>query len=283
MKTVLLVDGDVVAYGASDRSWKEFATKNGGLLKTYLDESGRVLPVKIPEEEFSGYMQKVLSEYSRRIRVLREACFADEVIIGIKAHDNFRGKMYPEYKAKRNTNPKYFNQIVPALVKQLISLEFAVEAIGRETDDLLGIWRTQALENGDKPVISSIDKDLEMFHGTHLKLTTSAEYAKTQQLCYLKEVSEKEAIKNYYRQLLMGDGVDNIPGVPGLGKVTAANILEATNSEEELQEYVVGAYIAAYNDSWFDMLMSNGKMLHIQRHPNDYFTCRHWNVVKELL
>jgi hypothetical protein len=42
-------------------------------------------------------------------------------------------------------------------------------------------------------------------------------------------------------------------------------------------------YMDAYDDLWFDMLMSNGKMLYLQKHETDFFTARGWPVVESFM
>jgi hypothetical protein len=41
-------------------------------------------------------------------------------------------------------------------------------------------------------------------------------------------------------------------------------------------------YMDAFGESWYDYLLSNGKMLYLQKHADDYFKCSHWPIVQHL-
>jgi len=56
------------------------------------------------------------------------------------------------------------------------------------------------------------------------------------------EISEFEAMKNFWMQVLTGDSVDSIQGVPGIGKKKAEKILEGCGTEEEMYDAVFSAY-----------------------------------------
>ena len=76
----------------------------------------------------------------------------------------------------------------------------------------------------------------------------------------------------------MGDPVDDIPGIYRMGPKTAAKLLKDCDSEDEMQFVVTGEYQNAYGDKWEEYLLANGKLLHIQRHEDDWFTLRGWMV-----
>jgi 5'-3' exonuclease len=97
------------------------------------------------------------------------------------------------------------------------------------------------------------------------------------------EISTEDAMRHYYQQLLKGDPTDNIPGVPRIGDVKAARILSECKIESEFQEKVVEQYLIAYGeDKWKDYLLSNAKMIHLQKHKDDYFSFSSWPIVQEL-
>jgi 5'-3' exonuclease len=90
-------------------------------------------------------------------------------------------------------------------------------------------------------------------------------------------------MRHYYQQLLKGDPTDNIPGVPRVGEVKAAKILAPFTTEKDFQEQVVEQYLLAYGEfEWKDYLLSNAKMIHLQRDKDDYFNFKQWPIIQEL-
>ena len=159
------------------------------------------------------------------------------------------------------------------LRKLAVAEDYAIESVGREADDLLRIWAEQARAAGDPYIICSIDKDLKCIPGKHFLMHKKE----------IIEISELEALRHYYEQLLKGDPTDNIPGVPRVGQVKAEKILAPFNTEQEFQEQVVEQYLMAYGeDKWKDYLLSNAKMIHLQKHESDYFSFDSWPIIKEL-
>jgi 5'-3' exonuclease len=105
---------------------------------------------------------------------------------------------------------------------------------------------------------------------------------------YLKEkqvildISEDDAMRFYYEQLLKGDPTDNIPGVPRVGEVKAKALISDCLTEEDMQERVVSKYVEAYGDDWYNHFLINAKLIHIQSHIDDYFDPRQWPIIQEL-
>jgi 5'-3' exonuclease len=101
---------------------------------------------------------------------------------------------------------------------------------GQEADDAIGI-RAYALGEEDY-IICSIDKDLDNLRGHHYNFVKNIRYY----------VTEDEAIKNFYMQVLTGDRVDNVPGLKGVGPKKAEKILSEAKTETELFNAVLAAY-----------------------------------------
>jgi 5'-3' exonuclease len=159
--------------------------------------------------------------------------------------NNFRKKIYPEYKANREGRPvpKHLNAC-----RLYTSKEWGAEVTdGYEADDALGMSQT------GESVICSIDKDLLQIPGKHWNFV-KREY---------QEISVERGLREFYTQLLIGDQSDNIKGCPGIGKAKAPRILEGCDTEEDMFE----ACRITYED---DTLMElNGKLLWVWRKPND--------------
>lgn len=118
----------------------------------------------------------------------------------------------------------------------------------QEADDAVSI---RAYELGEEDyIICSLDKDLNNVRGWHYNFQKNDRYY----------VSEEEAIKNFYTQLLTGDGVDNIPGLKGIGPKKAAKILKDCVTEQELYKAVLEAY-----DGNVEYLTEQGQLLWLRR------------------
>ncbi|HYM30362.1 MAG TPA: DNA polymerase I [Candidatus Cybelea sp.] len=137
----------------------------------------------------------------------------------------FRNKIYPEYKAHRPEAPE---DLVPqfALVRDATRAFGvpAIEADGFEADDVIATYASQGRKSGHEVVIVSSDKDLMQLVGggvgmlDPIKLRTIGP----------AEVMEKFGVgpeKVVDVQSLAGDSTDNVPGVPGIGVKTAAQLI----------------------------------------------------------
>lgn len=135
----------------------------------------------------------------------------------------YRFDLYPLYKANRKSpKPLWYDEIRAHLVSDYN----AVNCYPNEADDALGIAQTE------NTVICTIDKDLDQVPGAHFDFVKEVKY----------EVSPQRALRFFYFQLLTGDRVDNIPGVPGIGPKKANAILEGLTTEEEYAKAVLKAY-----------------------------------------
>ncbi|WP_378945525.1 DNA polymerase I [Mesorhizobium sp. ANAO-SY3R2] len=138
----------------------------------------------------------------------------------------FRNELYPEYKANRSAPPE-------DLVPQFGLIRHATKAFdlpciemeGFEADDLIATYARLAREAGADTTIISSDKDLMQLVGE----TVSMYDPMKDREINIPEVIEKWGVppeKMIDLQALTGDSVDNVPGVPGIGPKTAAQLLE---------------------------------------------------------
>jgi 5'-3' exonuclease len=270
---IAIIDGDVLCYQACRPRWEKKAQINNGVATIFLDENGKKIPLEFTQEEDAEYLEESWENLKKDLQNLLDITFCDSFIMAVKGDNNFRNLLYPEYKLNRHADPNKQNVFVPVLRKLAIAEELAVPSHGCEADDLIRIWSEQAKEFGEDYIICSIDKDLKCIPGKHWLMHHKK----------LIEVSEQEAMRHYYEQLLKGDPTDNIPGVPRVGEVKAAKLLAAFSTEEEFQQVVVEEYFKAYGEeNWYNYLLSNGKMIHLQKAPEDYFSINHWKIIREL-
>ncbi|AWC20810.1 DNA polymerase I [Aminobacter sp. MSH1] len=138
----------------------------------------------------------------------------------------FRNELYPEYKANRSAPPE---DLIPqfGLIRQATkAFELpCIEMEGFEADDLIATYARLACEAGGDTTIVSSDKDLMQLVGPSVSMYDPM---KDRQI-NVPEVVEKWGVqpeKMIDLQALTGDSVDNVPGVPGIGPKTAAQLLE---------------------------------------------------------
>lgn len=272
MTKIAIIDGDVLAYNACKPRWQSKYKIENETQFVSLDDNGKKLAPEFTQEEDRYYLEESWENFKTNLDKLVSKLFCDDYVMAVAGENNFRKLMYPEYKMNRHADPTKQNHFVPVLRQLAAAEDLAIRAHGREADDLICTWAFEARAANIDYIVCSIDKDLLCIPGKHWRIHKEE----------LVEISELEALKHYYMQLLVGDTTDNIPGVPKVGPKTAEKAFLGVETEQELQEIVVSHYIAAYDEFWREMLLSNGKMIHIQRNPNDYFTLENWPIVKEL-
>ena len=152
----------------------------------------------------------------------------------------FRHKKFEDYKGTRGPVPPEFIPQVPLLMGLLAAMNIPmVTCPGYEADDVLGSLATQASGLGCETVIVSGDRDLLQLAGDTVKIRIpkTKKGGKTEVEDYrADDVLQKYGVtpKAYIDiKALMGDTSDNIPGVPGIGEVTATKIIVAYGSVEE--------------------------------------------------
>ena len=136
--------------------------------------------------------------------------------------DTFRNEWYPEYKAQRSPMPEPLVQQIDPIHEVVRLLGWPVLVVpGIEADDVIGTLARRAAQAGHEVVISTGDKDLAQLVDEHVTLinTMSAEKLDVAAV-NAKFGVPPERIVDYLT--LMGDAVDNVPGVEKVGPKTAA-------------------------------------------------------------
>jgi len=149
---------------------------------------------------------------------------------------NFRNEIYPDYKANRSETPE---ELIPQFdfirqAVQAFSLP-SIEMENYEADDLIATYTKEAVSQGAKVKIISSDKDLMQLVNEKVGMFDSM---KDREIG-VNEVKEKFGVtpdKVIDVQSLAGDSSDNIPGVPGIGVKTAAELINEFGSLSNLLE-----------------------------------------------
>lgn len=192
-----------------------------------------------------------------KFAVSRMGNFVDRLIRleGIETYEgyltgknNYRSEIATEQAYKGNRKDARKPVHYDSLREYLVSKWGFTVIDGQEADDAMGIKAYDLPE--DSSCIMTIDKDLDMIRGWHYNFVKEDLYY----------VTEKEAIKNFYIQILTGDRVDNIPGLKGVGPVKAKKILENCTTEKSLFKAVSEKY-----DHDIDKLTERGRLLWIRR------------------
>ncbi len=210
------------------------------------------------EKEALLKLQKNIEDYT-------DYAYCNECIIAVGPQDgkNYRDDLYPDYKQTamrvkgRKEKPEHFFRVKD----YLYSLDNTLVADNIEADDLLGILSRQL---GDQSVIVTVDKDMDQLSGIHY----NPKYNKERY--YL--VTEEEADRFFLKQLLMGDAIDKIPGLPKYGPIKAETIINSAKTIEEAATIVLDTYFLVYGEEWQNYFLANGKLLWLQRKDYDWFT-----------
>ncbi|HEX3937280.1 MAG TPA: DNA polymerase I [Xanthobacteraceae bacterium] len=137
----------------------------------------------------------------------------------------FRTEMYPEYKAHRPDPPDDLRPQFPLIRQAVHAFDIpCLEQKGFEADDLIATYARQACEAGATATIVSSDKDLMQLVNDCVVLFDTMKDKKIGRA----EVIEKFGVppdKVIEVQALIGDSTDNVPGVPGIGVKTAAQLI----------------------------------------------------------
>src|SRR6266513_4345334 len=151
-----------------------------------------------------------------------------------KSERTFRNEMYPEYKANRTEPPDDLRPQFAFIRDAVRAFDLpCLEQIGFEADDLIATYVRQACEAGATATIVASDKDLMQLVTDCVVMYDTMKDRKIG----IPEVMEKFGVppeKVIEVQALIGDSTDNIPGVPGIGVKTAAQLITEYGNLETL-------------------------------------------------
>ncbi len=146
----------------------------------------------------------------------------------------FRNDIYPEYKAHRPPMPDELREQIEPIHNIIRAMGLPLLIIdGVEADDVIGTLAAQALEHKQDVIVSTGDKDMAQLVNEHVSLINTMNDV----FMDVAGVNEKfgvppEHIIDYLA--LMGDKVDNIPGVPKVGEKTAVGLVAGLGSLEDI-------------------------------------------------
>ncbi|OIQ41741.1 MAG: DNA polymerase I [Bacteroidetes bacterium MedPE-SWsnd-G1] len=156
-----------------------------------------------------------------------------------KGGSSARVEAFPEYKANRQETPEAIKIAVPYIHKILEAMNIPIiEVAGIEADDLIGTLSVQADKAGYKTFMVTPDKDYAQLVTDNVVMYRPARMGNGIEIWDVEKVKEKFEIEDPKQVIdylgMMGDAVDNIPGLPGVGDKTAKKFLKAYGSMEGL-------------------------------------------------
>ncbi|MBL3594720.1 DNA polymerase I [Rhodovulum sulfidophilum] len=147
-------------------------------------------------------------------------------VIFDKGSHTFRNDLYDLYKANRDEMPENLRPQIPLTREATRAFNIAcIEKENYEADDIIATYARQAVEKGGRVTIVSSDKDLMQLVGNGVEMLDAMKNRRIG----VEEVEAKFGVgpeRVVDVQALAGDSVDNIPGAPGIGIKTAAQLIQ---------------------------------------------------------
>ncbi|HEU4703850.1 MAG TPA: DNA polymerase I [Conexibacter sp.] len=211
---LFLIDGNSLAYRAFFALPESIATSTG-----------------VPTNAIFGFasmLVKILTEYGPRA-----------TIVAWDAGHSGRKEIYADYKAQRSSRPDLLKQQWPALVPLVEAFGYAnVSVEGCEADDVIATLAERAKAAGIPVMVVTGDRDAyQLVDGDRVRIMTTSRGITDTKVYDRQGVIDRygippELVPDFIG--LKGDTSDNIPGVPGIGDKTAAQLLQEHGTLEEV-------------------------------------------------
>ncbi len=180
---------------------------------------------------FCSMLFKLLEDSKSNQNLQKPTHFA---VIFDSARKTFRNEIYSDYKANRTEAPDDLAPQFEYIRKSVLAFNLpSVELLNYEADDLIATYTEKILKKGAKVTIVSSDKDLMQLYKKNVRIYDPMKN---------KFISEDDVLKKFGVnsskvidvQALAGDSSDNVPGVPGIGVKTAAELINKYGNLEKL-------------------------------------------------
>jgi DNA polymerase-1 len=187
------------------------------------------------QRQSDGMATEVVMIFSNMLDKYRRETDADHMAVIFDASgQSFRNRLYTDYKANRREMPDDLRPQLEHVRRAAAAFDICqIEMPDFEADDLIATYARHAVDAGAKVTILSSDKDLMQLVGDDVKMRDPM----TDRPIGETEVREKFGVgpdKVIEVQALCGDSTDNVPGVPGIGVKTAAELINSYGDLETL-------------------------------------------------
>lgn len=240
-----LIDGDIITYSAGFASDIRMYEVDGFFFQTkkkataYCKAVGtdtKNIKLVVQPEPIENCLHSVKKMIQKIINETGATSYT--VYLTESSSNNFRVNVAKTRPYKGNRAPESKPLHYDAIRDYLVRIWRAAMVVGEEADDAIGKTATMLGSRNIPYVICSIDKDLKQIPGNHYNWRTNTH----------SHVTTDEARRFFWKQMLTGDRVDNIVGIPGIGDVKADAILSACNTEQEMGCAVGLKYAVSYDD-----------------------------------
>lgn len=218
---VLLIDADSILYFAT------YFPEDS--VMSFPDEDSQI-------EEAKFRVRNKIQEIQNNIE---EWYNIKETFIFIGGKNNFRYKIFSEYKAHRHLREK--SPIIPIVKEYVIEELGFIESHNAEADDY--VYEYAKISNGNC-VVSAIDKDV-FYNVPNVPIYDYRSYGET--LGEFKYINEKESRLARASQIIIGDSTDGIPGAKGLGPAYCKKNLHENMTDYQFIRAIFTAYLKSNN------------------------------------
>ncbi len=180
---------------------------------------------------FCSMLFKLLEDSKSNANLQKPTHFA---VIFDAARKTFRNEIYSDYKANRSEAPDDLAPQFEYIRKSVVAFNLpSVDLPNYEADDLIATYTEQILAKGAKVTIVSSDKDLMQLYKKNVRLfdPMKNKFITPEDIVAKFGVGPEKVIDV---QSLAGDSSDNVPGVPGIGVKTAAELINKYGTLEKL-------------------------------------------------
>ena len=200
----------------------------------------------VPEDmtTASGQVTNAVYGFTRMLLTLLRDHQPDRVGVAFDRREpTFRHERVSTYKANREETPEALRQQM-GLVRQLVDMLgiTAVDHAGVEADDIIATLATQARDRSEKVIVVTGDRDAyQLVEDPHIRVLYNKRGVSDYVLYDEAGIQERTGVKpsDYVAYAaLRGDPSDNLPGVNGVGEKTAAKLINAYGTVEELYQHV---------------------------------------------